>query len=212
MNSYCQLYFTLTSGCSSGGRLGSRRWPQIIFYNFPIPIPTPLSSSLPFFLFFSSFSFSAPYILLLSEAGWTLTRNDRSLDMSYLIVCCTLMTFPASSFKIIPTPKYMFLICITEKSCLFYSFRYLPLVQWIIYSVLEFSTTDSIWITTQSYYYIKILVKPGLLIAFDWGWFCLKVFGQESYSSPQIKSRDKFTAIGTGSFQWETKNNRRNIT
>lgn len=59
MNNYCQLYFTLTSGCSSGGRLQSRRWPQIIFYNFPTSTPIPLSLSLPSFpsSFFSQLFF-----------------------------------------------------------------------------------------------------------------------------------------------------------
>lgn len=164
MNSYCQLYFTLTSGCTSGGRLRSRRWPQII-YNFPNLIPISLSSEPSFiYLFFFPFSFSAPSILQLTEAG-TLTRNDRSLHMSHFIVCCTFITFPASSFKISPTQRYMFLICITEKSCLFYSLGYFLLVQWIFYSIVESSTssTDLIWFTTQwCYYCINKLVKPGL--------------------------------------------------
>lgn len=143
MNSYCQLYFTLTSGCTSGGRLGSRRWPQIIC-NFPNLIPIPLSSEpsfiyLPFFIFF--FSFSVSSILQLTEAE-TLTRNDRSLHMSHFIVCCTFITFPASSFKISQTLRYMFLICITEKSCLFYSLGHFLLVQWIIYRVVESSTSS----------------------------------------------------------------------
>lgn len=150
MNSYCQLYFTLTSGCTSGGRLGSRRWSQII-YNFPNPIPIPLSLGPSFiYLFFFSFSFSAPSILQLTVAG-TLTRNDRSLLMSHLIVCWTFITFPASSFKISPTLRYMLLTCITEKFYLYCSLGYFPSVKWIIYSIVESSTssTDFIWFTTH---------------------------------------------------------------
>lgn len=141
MNSYCQLYFTLTSGCTSGGRLGSRRWPQII-YIFPNLIPISLSLEPSFIYLFFSFSFNAPSILQLTEAG-TLTRNDRSLHMSHFIVYCTFITFLATSFKISPALRYMFLICITEKSCLFYSLRYFLLVQCIIYSIVESSTSST---------------------------------------------------------------------
>lgn len=138
MNSYCQFYFTLTSGCMSGGRLRSRRWPQII-YNFPNPIPIPFSLELSFIsLFFFFLSLLAPHL----SCG--LLRLELQQVTSYVTLYCLLHFYHISSifFQNQPNSEVYVSNLYYRKILLLLFTWVLPLVQWIIYSIVESSASS----------------------------------------------------------------------